>query len=49
MIRPTGSIARLAGRNPLGLFDDERARLVYPMAYAQGLEWGERMQGPQAA
>jgi NTE family protein len=49
MIRPTASIARLAGRNPLSIFDGERARLVYPMAYAQGLRWGERLQGPKAA
>jgi NTE family protein len=41
LIRPNREIARLAGRNPLGLFDDERAHQVYPLAYEQGLRWGE--------
>jgi predicted acylesterase/phospholipase RssA len=43
MIRPNREIARLAGRNPLGLFDDQRAHKVYPLAYEQGLRWGERI------
>jgi predicted acylesterase/phospholipase RssA len=43
LIRPNREIARLAGRNPLSLFDDERARQVYPLAYEQGLRWGERI------
>ena len=43
MIRPNRAIARLAGANPLGLFDPRRARQVYPLAYAQGLEWGKRI------
>jgi NTE family protein len=49
LIRPGAAIARLAGRNPLGLFDDGRAKLVYPLAYEQGVRWGERLQRPQAA
>lgn len=49
MIAPNRNIARLAGRNPLGLFDAERARAVYPLAYEQGLRWGERLQAPPAA
>lgn len=44
MIRPDRSVARLAGRNPLGLFDGDRAREVYPLAYEQGLRWGEELQ-----
>lgn len=49
MIRPNRAIGRLAGRNPLGLFDAERARLVYPLALEQGLRWGEQLQGGAAA
>ena len=45
MIRPNRDIARLAGRNPLGLFDGDRARDVYGPAYEQGLRWGERITG----
>jgi predicted acylesterase/phospholipase RssA len=43
LVRPNRQIARLAGRNPLGLFDDARAREVYPLAHEQGLRWGERI------
>ncbi len=43
MIRPTREIGRLAGRNPLGLFDADRARAVYPLAVEQGRQWGERL------
>ena len=43
MIRPNREIARLAGRTPLSLFDPRRARAVYPLAYRQGLMWGERI------
>jgi NTE family protein len=43
MIRPDHAIGRQAGRNPLGLFDAERARTVYPMALEQGRYWGERL------
>lgn len=49
MIRPNRDVARLAGRNPLGLFDADRARAVYPIALRQGLEWGERLVAEQAA
>lgn len=49
MIRPDRAIGRLAGRNPFGLFDAERARRVYPLAVEQGLRWGERLQARPAA
>jgi NTE family protein len=49
MIQPDREIARMAGRNPLGLFDAVRARPVYPLAYEQGLHWGERIQLAHAA
>lgn len=49
MIRPDSTIGRLAGRNPLGLFDGERARAVYPLAVEQGLRWGERLQEARRA
>jgi len=42
MIRPDHAIGRMAGRNPLGLFDADRARLVYPAALEQGRRWGDR-------
>lgn len=43
MIRPNREIARLAGRNPLGLFDPLRARATYPHAYEQGQRWADRI------
>lgn len=49
MIRPDHEIGRLAGRNPLGLFDAERARLVYPLAVEQGRRWGEKLSSADAA
>lgn len=49
VIRPNSAIARLAGRHPLALFDTDRARQVYPLAVAQGVQWGERMQSATAA
>ncbi len=49
MIRPGRAIARLAGRNPMGIFDVPRARAVYPLARAQGREWGQRLQERPAA
>jgi NTE family protein len=49
MIRPNHQIGRMAGRNPLGLFDADRARAVYPYAHSQGLEWGKRLIGGWAA
>ena len=44
MIRPNHEIASLTGVRPLALFDPERARAVYPLAYEQGVLWGERIQ-----
>ncbi len=49
MIRPTRAIGRMAGRNPLGLFDADRARSVYPLAVTQGIEWAERLLEQDAA
>lgn len=49
LIRPDREIARMAGRNPLGLFDAERARPVYPLAFDLGLQWGDRLQARPAA
>jgi len=49
MIRPNHVIGRMAGRNPLGLFDADRARGVYPLAVAQGIEWGELLRQEPAA
>ena len=49
LIRPNHEIARLAGRNPMGLFDSDRAHRVYPLAVEQGREWGERLQEDDAA
>ncbi|MBY9075884.1 patatin-like phospholipase family protein [Nocardioides sp. WL0053] len=49
MIRPNREIARLAGHNPLGLFDGARARGVYPLAFEQGLRWAERLDDRSAA
>jgi NTE family protein len=43
MIRPGRQIAAHAGRNPLSLFDGDRARAVYPLAVEQGLRWAERL------
>ena len=45
MIRPNRAIARIVGVRPLALFDADRARAVFPLAHAQGLRWGERIQG----
>lgn len=49
MIRPDSAIGRLAGRNPLGLFDGDRGRAVYPLAVEQGLRWGERLQAERTS
>ncbi len=43
MIRPNREMARIAGRSPLALFDADRARAVYPLAYRQGIAWGARI------
>ena len=48
LIRPTGAMARIAGIRPLALFDDARAREVYPLAYEQGLMRGELLTGDAA-
>jgi NTE family protein len=44
MIRPNRAMARIIGLRPLALFDADRARAVYPLAYEQGLQWGEQIQ-----
>ena len=44
MIRPNRAMAKITGVRPLALFDPERARRVYPMAFAQGAAWGEQIQ-----
>lgn len=49
LVRPNRAIGALAGRNPMGLFDAERAHRVFPLALDQGREWGERLQERQAA
>ncbi|MBS1838445.1 MAG: patatin-like phospholipase family protein [Actinobacteria bacterium] len=43
MIRPSRAIASLAGRNPMNLFDADRARAVYPIAYDQGARCAEAL------
>lgn len=43
VVRPDRAMARVAGLHPLALFDDARAREVYPMAYEQGLRLGARL------
>lgn len=49
LIHPDRTIGRLATRNPLGLFDSDRARAVHPLALEQGLRIGDRLQGGVAA
>lgn len=49
LIRPNKAIARHAGRNPMSLFDGDRARAVYPLGFEQGLRWAERLQLADAA
>lgn len=48
LIRPNRVMARVAGIKPLALFDDARAREVYPMAFEQGLRYGEQLSRPTA-
>jgi hypothetical protein len=48
LVRPNRVMARVAGIRPLALFDDARAREVYPMAFEQGLRYGERLFRPAA-
>ena len=42
-IHPDRAMARVAGLRPLALFEDERARAVYPMALEQGLAYGQEL------
>jgi predicted acylesterase/phospholipase RssA len=44
MIRPNREMASIVGIRPLALFDADRARAVYPLAYEQGARWGEDIQ-----
>ena len=43
LIVPEGAVSRLAGRNPMNLFDQRRAAAVYPLAYEQGCRIGEQL------
>ena len=43
LIRPNREVAQHAGRSPMSLFDGDRARLVYPLGYEQGLRWAQRL------
>ena len=47
MIRPDRPMGRFVGRTPLSLFDADRARGVYPLAYEQGRWWAERLLRPE--
>jgi NTE family protein len=49
MIRPNRAMAKIVGVRPLALFDAERARAIYPLAYEQGVRWGGQIQGAEAA
>ncbi|MFA5886054.1 MAG: patatin-like phospholipase family protein [Acidimicrobiia bacterium] len=49
LVQPTREIAAMAGRNPLALFDGERARAVYPLALDQGREVGMRLASSSGA
>ncbi len=48
LVRPDREMARIAGRRPLALFDDERAHDVYPLAREQGLRVGQALSTGQA-
>ena len=39
LIRPDRATAALAGRNPMSLFDADRARAAYPLAVELGRRW----------
>lgn len=43
LIRPNRAMAKIVSIRPLALFDAERARAIYPLAYEQGTRWGERL------
>ncbi len=42
LIRPNHQIAAHAGRNPMNLFEADRARAVYPLEVHQGARWAAR-------
>jgi NTE family protein len=46
LIRPNAEMARYAARHPMGLFDGDRARAVYPLAFEQGRRWAARLLAP---
>ena len=48
-IRPDRAIAKVAGLHPLALFDEGRAREVFPMAHEQGLRIGALLAGTATA
>lgn len=43
MLHPDRAMARVTGLRPLALFDDGRARALYPMAVEQGLRCGRAL------
>lgn len=43
MIRPNRAIAEHVGFNPMDLFDADRGRSVYPLAFEQGRMLAERI------
>lgn len=43
LIRPNRAIAEIVGLRPLALFDAERAEAVYPLAFEQGVRYGEQV------
>lgn len=45
MVRPRRAMAQIIGMRPLALFDAERAAAIYPLAYEQGVQWGETILG----
>lgn len=49
LIRPNRAIGKLAGRNPLNLFDKERAAAAYPLALEQGRRLGDELAAEVAA
>lgn len=44
MVRPNREMASIVGVRPLALFDKDRAQQIYPLAYEQGVQWGEQIQ-----
>jgi len=43
LVRPNREMATIVGVRPLALFDAERARAIYPLAYEQGVRWGDQL------